>query len=275
MAVAGVVGAGLRVAVVEAAAVVDVRAAGHHVHAFGVGAERDAVGGVVAVAVAAGDVQAVHRVAVQHHGQRVGLGAVVERRRAAAALDGEVVVARGLVVQDRDQAGGAGAERVLLRGVGEAALADRLDVGDGIVRLPLHLVEPAGVAAEQGARGAVGRHAGRAAVGVEVAGTGLRVRGACREQQAEQPEGFREQGALSHLEPLRFHGDGAPRRIRVVGPGIARRTIPIRSRVPQGTCAGIAEGRASRSGSRSVCERPVSNAWRFRPHPYRFGNGER
>src|SRR6202035_2604173 len=87
---------------------------------------------------------------------------------------GEVVTPAGLVVDDRDDARCAGAERVLCRRVREAARAQGADIGCRAVRRAADLVEPAAVGAEEGPGRAVRGHAGRATRGVDVTGPGSR-----------------------------------------------------------------------------------------------------
>src|SRR5579871_713047 len=120
--VAGVGVAGLRVAVVEAAAGVVVGAVEDRVLALGVVTGGDAAGGVVAVAGAGRDEHAVDLVAAQKRRRRGGVREVVRPAgRAARRGLSQVVAASRLVVNDRDVAVRAGAERVLRGGVGHAA----------------------------------------------------------------------------------------------------------------------------------------------------------
>jgi hypothetical protein len=51
-----------------------------------------------------------------------------------------VIIAAGLIVNDRDEAGRAGAEGVLGSGVGDTAGGQRCDVRRGIVGAAFHLV---------------------------------------------------------------------------------------------------------------------------------------
>src|SRR4029078_4203913 len=72
----------------------------------------------------------------------------------------KVVTGRRLVVDDRNRAGRAGAERVLHGAVGEAARTDG-NVLRGLVRVALDLVERPGVRTVERARRAVSCSAGR------------------------------------------------------------------------------------------------------------------
>ena len=169
-AVAVVVVVGLGVAVVEAAAAVVVRAVEDGVLAFRVVAGGDVLGAVVAVAVAGGDVDAVGLVAVDRDRRRGGVGeAVGAGGGTAGGRVGEVVAVAGLVVDLGDDAGRARAERVLRRGVGDPARAERADVRRGVVRGAPDLVQRPVVGGVQRPGRAVRRHAGRAAGGVDVA----------------------------------------------------------------------------------------------------------
>src|SRR6185503_5740767 len=118
-AVAVVAAVGLGVAVVEAAAAVVVGAVEDRVLALGVVPGRGAGGGVVPVPGARRDVDPVGLLPVERGRRGDGVGQVVRPAgRAAGRRLGEVVVVGRLVVDDRDDAAGAGAERVLRRGVG-------------------------------------------------------------------------------------------------------------------------------------------------------------
>src|SRR6202012_4780301 len=121
---------GLGVAVVEAAAAVVVGAVEDRVLALRVVPGGDVPGAVVPVAVARGGVGAVRLVAADRDLSRGGVGSAVGAAgRPAAGRVGEVVAVAGLVVDLRDDAGGAGAEGVLRGGVRDAAGAERADVG--------------------------------------------------------------------------------------------------------------------------------------------------
>src|SRR5439155_9999066 len=101
VAVAVVTGVGFGVAVVEAAAAVDVPAGGHHVHALGGAAGGDARGGVVAVAGAGSHEDAVGALAVERGRGRGGVGEIVEPARSRALEPtggrlGQMVPATGL-----------------------------------------------------------------------------------------------------------------------------------------------------------------------------------
>src|SRR5262249_15595772 len=151
--------------------VVDVGAFGDHVHALGLAAGGDAVGGVVAVAVAGGDVHAVDLVPAGRHRQRGGVGALVGGRVGGApGGDGAVGVVGGVVGDAHDGAVRAGAEGVVRGRVGVAAGAEHADVRRRPVGPAFDLVQRAVVGAEQGTGGAVGGNAGRAAAGVDVTG---------------------------------------------------------------------------------------------------------
>lgn len=117
----------LGVSVVEAAARVVVRAVEHGVYALRLVLGRRAHGRVVAVAVVGRDEDAVCLFVAERHRGANGAGEGIvapcfrAARGAAGRSLGEVVVAAGLVVDDGDDAGCAGAERVLVAGVGYAA----------------------------------------------------------------------------------------------------------------------------------------------------------
>lgn len=177
VAVARVRAAGLGVAVVEAAARVVVGPVEDGVHALGRVARGGAAGGVVAVARAGRDEDAVRLLAVERdrRADRAGQVVVAVGVRPAEAAGrglGEVVAAAGLVVDDGDEAGRAGAEGVLGGGVGDAARGEGRDGGRGTVGAALDLVERAAVGAVQRAGGAVRGDAGRAPGGVEIARPG-------------------------------------------------------------------------------------------------------
>ena len=177
VAVARVRVAGLGVAVVEAAAVIVVRPVDDGVDALRRVALRRPAGGVAAVARAGRDEDAVRPLPVQRDrgARRAGQAVVATGFRAAEAAGRslhEVVIAAGLVVYNRDEAGRAGAEVVLGAGISDTAGRQRIDVGRGAVRVASHLVQRAVEAAVQGARGAVRGNAGRPARGIDVAGRG-------------------------------------------------------------------------------------------------------
>jgi hypothetical protein len=114
-AVAVVEAVRLGVAVVETAAVVEVLAVEDGVHALGLVAGRDAVGGVVAVAATRRDEDAVRRAAAEGDRCRDRVRQTVESagRRALESAGrrlGEVVTPSRLVVDDGDQAARVGAE---------------------------------------------------------------------------------------------------------------------------------------------------------------------
>src|SRR5262249_5589915 len=125
---------GLGVAVIEAAAAVEVGAVEDGVLAFEVVAGGDVPGAVVAVAVTRCDEDSVGCVATdRHRGGGSVREAVRAAGRAAARRVGEVVAVAGLVEDLGDDARGAGAERVLRGGVGGSAGTQRGDVSSGIV----------------------------------------------------------------------------------------------------------------------------------------------
>src|SRR6185312_14760193 len=160
-------------AVVEAADGAVARAVDDHVHGLAGVALGQPLGRVVAVADVLGrvvDVHAVRDVAADHDlaVRGVGLVAAVGQPQRLGRL-GQVVVVRRLVVDDRDGAGGAGAESILHGDVDESARADR-DVLGGLVGGAPDLVQRAGVAAKQGADGAVRRHAGGVGGLIDVTG---------------------------------------------------------------------------------------------------------
>ena len=175
MAVAGVATAGLGVAVVEAAGAVVVGSVEDRVHALRRVAPGRAAGGIVAVAGAGRDEDAVGLLAVQCDGcaGRTGQVVVAVGFRATEATGrslSEVVTAAGLVVNDRDEAGRARAEGVLGGGIGNTASRPRRDGGRGTVAAASHLVEWAVEGIVQGTSGAMRGDAGGTAGSVDVAG---------------------------------------------------------------------------------------------------------
>jgi hypothetical protein len=174
---AGVGAARLRVAVVEAAAAVVVRAVEDGVDPFRRVARRRARGVVVAVAGPGRDEDTVHLLPGEIDG-RAGRGREVVVPVGGGALGGtagrrlgEVVRLAGLVVDDRDHTAAAAAERVLRGGVGDTPGSNRRDVLGRPVRA-LDLVQGAVERAVERARRAVRGHAGRAAGCVDVARRG-------------------------------------------------------------------------------------------------------
>ena len=146
MAVARIVTAGLGVAVVEAAATVVVGAVEDLVHALRRVACSCAAGGVVAVAGAGRDEDAVRLLTIQRDWCANRAGQVVVAigfwaAEAAGRSLGKVITAAGLVVNDRDEAGRAGAEGVLGGGIGNTAGGQWRDVGRSIVGAAFYLVE--------------------------------------------------------------------------------------------------------------------------------------
>ena len=173
----------LGVAVVEAAAGVEVQAVDHPVLPLRLVVHRGALRVVLAEAHARRDEDAVGLVAHDRNRRHVGDRKVVEPTHGRAAESaagrlGEIVVLGGLVVDGADPAICVGAERVLRGGVGVSARIrnrrrDRLDdanVQGLAVRLAQDLVERTVVGGVQRARGAVGGHAGIAGSGIDVTG---------------------------------------------------------------------------------------------------------
>lgn len=175
MAVAGVAAVGLGVAVVEAAAAVIMCSVEDGVHTLRPIADSCAADGVVAVSCAGRHEDTVGLLAVQCNGSTNCAGQVViaiclGAVEASGGSLGEVVIAAGLVVNDGDKTGCAGAEGVLGGGVGDTTGGQGPDVGRGTVRATLHLVQRAAVATVEGTGGTVCGDTGRAAGGVDVAG---------------------------------------------------------------------------------------------------------
>ena len=175
MSVACIATASFGVAIVEAAATVVVGSVKDCVHTLCRVASSRATGGVVAVASAGREEDAVRLLTVQRDWctSRAGQVVVAIGFRAAEAAGrslGEVITAAGLVVNDRNEAGRPSAEGVLGGGIGDTTGGQWRDGGRGTVRAASHLVERTAVGAVQGASGAVRGDAGRAARGVEVAG---------------------------------------------------------------------------------------------------------
>ncbi len=182
-AVVVVAAVGLGVAVVEAAAGVVVMAADDPVLPLRLVVDGGALRVVLAEAHARRDEDAVGLVAQNRDRRHVGDWEVVEsaHRRAAESAAGrldEVVVLGGLVEDGGDPAVRVGAKRVLGGRVGVSARVRGrrrrwLDQADGqglAVRLAQDLVERAVVRGVQRARGAMGGHARRAGVGIDVTG---------------------------------------------------------------------------------------------------------
>ena len=176
MAVASISISGLGVAVVEAAFAVVVGPVEDRVDALRRVAGSYAASGVVAVAGAGRYKDTIRLLPVQRDRgtDRTGKVVVAIGLRAAGGAAGrtlgEVITAAGLVVNDSDDAGRAGAEGVLSGSIGDPTGGQRRDGGRGKVGTALHLVEGAGVGVVQSASGAVRGDAGRAAGGVDIAG---------------------------------------------------------------------------------------------------------
>ena len=172
----------LGIAVVEAAAGVEVPAVDDPVLTLGLVVDRGALGVVFAQAHAGLDEHAVGLVAHDGHGRHIGERDVVEATlgravESAAGCLGEVIVLAGLVVDDADPAIGVRAEGVLRCRIGVSAGIrdgrcdglDDVDVEGLAVGLAQHLIERPAVDRVQRPRGAVGGHAGVTGGGVNVA----------------------------------------------------------------------------------------------------------
>jgi hypothetical protein len=128
---------------------------GDHVRTLSRTAGRDGGGGVVPVADAGLDGQAVDLVAPATTGRAVAIAAWSAAPLPPAPLDLQVVAVTGLVEQFGDEAGGAGAEGVLRGGVRGSARGQRVDVLGAGVGQPLDLVERAVVGGVESADRAV------------------------------------------------------------------------------------------------------------------------
>lgn len=104
-----------------------------------------------------------------------------------------MIAAARLVVDDGDEARRVGAEGVLGSGIGHTTGRQRRDAGRGTVGAALHLVERSGEGAVQGTSGAVRGDAGRAARGVDVAGSSGD-KGACGSKAESEYAGASEAG---------------------------------------------------------------------------------
>ena len=166
----------LDVAVVETAPVVDVGAAGHHVHAFRLSVSRHPGPDVMPVTRLPGDVDPVDAVSAGDDRQRSGVGTDVTTARAAVRLDGQVVVLGRLIVDCGDHASGACAEPVLSVGVGVPAGSQRADVRRRLVGHTSHLVQASAVSGVKRPHRAVCCYARRTGACVDVAWQ-LRCRG--------------------------------------------------------------------------------------------------
>ena len=136
----------LGVAVVEAAGIIVVSPVEDRVRALRPVAYSCAAGGVVAVASAGRDEDTVRLLTVQRDrcANRAGQVIVAIRFRTVEAAGrslGKVITAAGLVVNDGDEAGRAGAEGVLGSGISNTTGGQRRDVGCGTVGATFHLVE--------------------------------------------------------------------------------------------------------------------------------------
>ena len=124
----------LGVAEVKAALAVEIEGGGDHVDAFGLPVDGSACRGVVAVAGARGDGDAVDLVSADGCRESVGHGGDVVAVRAGTACCAtrrrgrEVVVVGRLVVELGDCAGSVGAEGVLRGGIG-VAIGKEADIG--------------------------------------------------------------------------------------------------------------------------------------------------
>ena len=172
----------LGVAVVEAAAGVEVLAVDDPVLPLRLVVDRGALRVVLAEAHARRDEDAIDLVAHDRNRRHVGDRQVVEAAHGRAAESaagrlGQIVVLGRLVVDRGDPAVGVGAERVLRSRVGVSARIrnrrrdglDNADVQGLAVGLAQHLVERAVVGGVERARGAVGGDAGGAGGGIDVA----------------------------------------------------------------------------------------------------------
>ena len=175
VAVSRIPTARLGVAVVVAAPTIVVSPVEDRVHALRRVASGGAAGGVVAVAGSGGAEDAVRLLTIQRDRctGRASQAIVTSGFRAAEAAGrslGEVIITAGLIINDRDEAGRAGAEGVLGSGVSNTSSGQRRDVGRGIVGAAFHLIERAAIGAVQCASGAVSGDAWCSARGVDVAG---------------------------------------------------------------------------------------------------------
>ena len=93
---------GLGVAVVEAALIVDMSAAGHHVHPLRSTILCHSRGGVVPIAHASCHVESIDLMTPDREWERGSVGTVILPTMLARSFDGEVVVPRRLVVDHRD-----------------------------------------------------------------------------------------------------------------------------------------------------------------------------
>jgi len=169
------------VAVVEAAAIVEVQAVNYPVLAFGLIIDCGALGVVLAQSHAGGDEDSVGLVA--HYGDRrhVGDGEIVESTHGGAAEPAarslrEVIVLRRLVVDLGYPAMGVGTEFVLRAGVGIAAWVGSCRLHDSDVErlqigLPEDLIQRSVVSGVECAGRAMCRNAGITGSGVDVTWT--------------------------------------------------------------------------------------------------------
>ena len=144
------------------------------VHPFRFVVHGQSAGVVAAVAHAGHDIGAIDLLPADEGRGHVGDGAGVETALVRALERSrrrrqQVIAHPGLVVDHRDVAHGAFAEGILRRGIGDAVLSG-MDVQRRAVAFADHLIQRAVVLGIEQARGAVGRHAGRAAFPVDVAG---------------------------------------------------------------------------------------------------------
>ena len=168
---------GGRVAVVEAAAAVEMGSVNYVIHALRLVIDSESPGVVAAIAHSRHDVHAVDLVAVQQHRRHIGQGGVVEASLVGplegARRRGQQVIAHaGLVVDHGDAAHRPGEEGVLRRGIGITVLGGP-DVDGSPVGVALHTVERSVIAGIEQACGAMGGNTGGAALRIDVTGAGF------------------------------------------------------------------------------------------------------
>ena len=161
--VAVVVAGCFRVAVIKATVAAEALAIYHHVHGLRIVVLGDAFGGVVSISNvrAAGDINTVS--GVPTHGNLatrcIGFYATIRQPVRHARFD-EVVMLRGLVVDDRNCTRRSRAECVLHGDVNEASRARNGDVFRCLVRGAPELIEISSIRAKESADRAMRRHAG-------------------------------------------------------------------------------------------------------------------
>ena len=84
----------------------------------------------------------------------------------------QVISIGRLVIDDRDRAGGAHAERILSRCTGDPTWMQWIDLGGVVVRSTLDLIQCAVVVVEERSHGAVSGYTGRTSGGEDVAWAG-------------------------------------------------------------------------------------------------------